>query len=498
MASDTDLLASLAEERRGAFRPWGLYLLRFLALAAGAVLTELVGYTYLGPWIRGHVAQVRPLSEASWRMLWLLVVDTPGLFGLVLYFTHVDRLRLTSLAFQREAFRALFDHTVDAAAILDLGGRVVAVNRAAEEILGRPRAELLGARGWSWFPEAQIPEATRRFREAFLHPVAPLELAARHPEGREVSLLTRFVPIYRSGRAIGAFCIASDVSALKAAVEQAERLARRDPLTGLANRRELEERLAEAIREARARRGLLAVMYVDLDNFKLVNDALGHEAGDAVLAAVARRLEGCVRGDETVARFGGDEFVVVLPRLSAVENAEAVALRIVRRLGEPVAWDGYQFSLTASVGIALYPAAGETAEALLKNADAALYEAKRQGKNRYHVHMPYLTQRAWDRLRLESELRRVLRDPEREFYVEYQPQVDLESGRVVSAEALVRWRHPELGNIPPAEFIPVAEEVGLIHKIGSFVLQEVCRQIARWREEGRLPLPVAVNVSPAE
>ncbi|MDD5248694.1 MAG: EAL domain-containing protein [Rhodocyclaceae bacterium] len=270
-------------------------------------------------------------------------------------------------------------------------------------------------------------------------------------------------------------------------------LAHYDPLTLLPNRDLFRDRLSHALTHAERHRGMVAVMFLDLDRFKTVNDTLGHDAGDQLLTEVSARLKRCVREEDTVARLGGDEFTVILEQIARPGDAAVVAAKIVEALAPPVDLDGYEAFVTPSIGITIYPADSANAENLLKNADTAMYRVKEQGGNGYLFFTPEMNTQAAGRLQLESGLRRALeRD---EFVVYYQPKVDLASETIVGAEALLRWNHPERGMVSPGEFIPILEETGMIEQVGIWVLRTVCRQMRAWQEAGMPPLTVAVNLS---
>jgi diguanylate cyclase (GGDEF)-like protein len=270
-------------------------------------------------------------------------------------------------------------------------------------------------------------------------------------------------------------------------------LAHHDSLTGLANRRLFLERLAAAIEDARARSLHLALLFLDLDGFKLVNDTLGHDAGDMLLETAARRLAGCVRAEDMVARLGGDEFTIVLRDVNSEGQARGAAARALDALAHPVHLMEREIFIGASIGIALYPSDGADSVALLKNADTAMYRAKDQGRNTFEFYTPDMGTQMLVRMSLESSIRRAL-DRE-EFTIHYQPLVDLASGRLISFEALVRWQHPDLGLVSPADFVPLAEETGLIKPLGRWVLREACVQSRRWQDVAPHPVRVGVNLS---
>ena len=287
--------------------------------------------------------------------------------------------------------------------------------------------------------------------------------------------------------------IVSDVTERKRYEEQLEFQATHDALTGLPNRNLLGDRIGQAlVRAARDGRSA-AVLFVDLDQFKFVNDSLGHDVGDVLLRAVADRLQATVREGDTVARQGGDEFVIVLHDVVREEDAADVAQKVLSSLNPPVAVEGHELFVAASVGISLYPQDGDDIHTLLRNADMAMYRAKEEGRNNFQFFAADMNVRLSERLTLEGSLRHALE--REEFALYYQPQVDLLSGEIVGMEALLRWRHPELGLVPPVKFIPLAEETGLIVAIGAWVLKKACAQNKAWQDAGLPRLTVAVNLS---
>jgi diguanylate cyclase (GGDEF)-like protein/PAS domain S-box-containing protein len=281
--------------------------------------------------------------------------------------------------------------------------------------------------------------------------------------------------------------------ARKQAEERIIRLAHYDELTGLANRNMFGQCLNHALARARRNGKLLAVLFIDLDRFKNINDTLGHDAGDRVLKEVAERLQGCLRASDTIGRLGGDEFVVLLEEMPQPVYCGTVAQKILATIAKPVTVGEQNFQLTASIGISAYPADGEDAQNLLKNADVAMYRAKEQGKNNYQFYSAQMNVHSLEHLEMESDLRRALE--RNEFLLHYQPKVDVVSGRITGMEALVRWQHPGKGLIPPLQFIPLAEETGLIVPIGEWVLKTACARNKSWHEQGLPPLRVAVNLS---
>jgi diguanylate cyclase (GGDEF)-like protein/PAS domain S-box-containing protein len=286
-----------------------------------------------------------------------------------------------------------------------------------------------------------------------------------------------------------------DISVQKAAEQRIRELADYDVLTGLPNRRLLRERFMLLQATAERDETEIAVIFLDLDHFKRINDSLGHSVGDELLCQVARRLDGVVRRIDTVARLGGDEFIFSLPGFHNVSAAD-VARRLIDAFSLPFDVAGHELTVTPSLGISIYPHDGLDLETLLKNADTAMYRAKDMGRNNFQFYAAEMNTATLDRLLMESNLRRAL--AQNEFILQYQPLVHLESGVVIGVEALIRWRHPDLGMIMPDRFIHVAEETGLINPIGDWVLCEACRQAKAWYDEGLPPLVMAVNVAPVQ
>ncbi len=282
----------------------------------------------------------------------------------------------------------------------------------------------------------------------------------------------------------------------KAAAEQIEYLAFHDKLTGLCNRGMFSIMLAQGLQEARRYERQLAVLFLDLDRFKNINDTLGHQAGDLLLQEMAARLQAVLRESDCIARLGGDEFVIMVPNFDSVEHLAAVTQKILAAVSRTFKLGDHEFHVTASIGISVYPGDGDDERALMKNADIAMYRSKEDGKNTFTFYAAELNTHSIERLAFESSLRRALEAGQ--FEVHYQPKVDCHTTRMNGVEALLRWKHPDLGTVPPAKFIPVAEENGLIVPIGRWVLLTACRQQVAWRQLGLPPLCMSVNLSPRQ
>ena len=287
---------------------------------------------------------------------------------------------------------------------------------------------------------------------------------------------------------------AIDYSIERKKVEQGlSYLAQYDPLTGLANRLLFKERLDRALIRAERNNTYVALMFIDLDRFKNVNDTLGHEAGDRLLVEVSKRLSAVVREGDTIARLGGDEFTIILEEIKKEEVVSQIASKLLAQMVDPFEINGMEVFVTPSIGITMYPQDSADSGNLLKNADTAMYRAKDTGRNGFQFYTADMNTRSIARLDLESKLRRSLDNDE--FILYFQPKIDLASQKMIGAEALIRWRHPELGILPPGEFIPLAEEIGMIEAIGNWVIKTACRQIVDWHERYNVMLPVAVNIS---
>jgi diguanylate cyclase (GGDEF)-like protein/PAS domain S-box-containing protein len=399
------------------------------------------------------------------------------------------------LAESEQRYRSLFYHNPDAVFSLDPRGRCLAANPACETITGYTADEIL-SRPWSAFiVQEDILPTLRHFARTVRGEPQTFEIGVVRKSGQRARLSVTTLPITVSGKIVGIYGIAKDETERRTLEEQLAHQAFHDSLTHLPNRMLFLDRLQHALSRAERDQMMLAVLFLDLDNFKVINDSLGHEVGDQLLMNVAERLRGSMRSGDTAARLGGDEFILLLEQIHSVAEAERVAQRVHDVLKEPFFVGEREVYITPSIGIALSGSADDRPEDLLRNADVAMYRAKRNGRACYEIFDPLMHKHVMQRLELEHQLRQAIE--RQEFLVHYQPKLDLASGRIVEVEALIRWQHPEQGLISPSEFIPVAEETGLVIPIGRWILHEACSQMQDWRLRlhNRGPEKVSVNLS---
>ena len=394
-----------------------------------------------------------------------------------------------------ESFEKIFQASPDAIVISRLSdGRYLDVNRSWLELFGYAREEAVGRTAHDlgvWVDPAERPRFVAEVRQR--GSVKDFEARFRKKSGAIIDALISADVIDIGGEPHVIVPIL-DVTDRKRAEERIQQLATRDALTGLPNRLLLNDRLALAISNAQRHGGSLALLFIDLDRFKYINDSLGHVIGDAFLKLVAERLSGIVRQGDTLARIGGDEFVVLLESIVTMEDAAGqVARKILGCFAEPFSVEGHTLSCSCSIGISVFPTDATEPQMLIRDADTAMYHVKESGRGSYRYFSAEMNTRMQERLRIESGLRKAI--AERQFALVYQPKVNIASGEVTGLEALLRWRHPEWGVVAPDRFIAVAEDTGLIVEIGRWVLEEVCSQLGEWRKRGLSLRPVAVNLS---
>lgn len=425
--------------------------------------------------------------------LWGIAVLAAAVLGLVALRTVVDfRMRM-----ERNLLSAFLEHIPEHVYFKDRKSRFIRVNRAMAQHFGlRDADEAISKTDADMFSAEHAGRALRDEQRILAtgEPILGMEEKETWPDGREDWVLTSKVPLRdRRHRVIGTMGISHNITERKQAEAKIRYLAMHDALTDLPNRLVLIDRLERAIALARRHQRRVAVLMLDLDRFKSVNDSYGHHVGDCLLQLVAQRLKECLRESDVVARLGGDEFVICLPEVESVRGAAEVAEKVVSALAQPFDVKSWHLHIGASLGICQYPKDGQGAVELLQAADAALYEAKSQGRGTYCCFTEDLTRAVLRRRRLEADLRQIrFKD---ELALHYQPLVSTDSGRITAVEALLRWQHPELGAISPAEFVPLLEDLGMMVEVGTWVLRTACEQNVQWQREGLRPVRVAVNLS---
>lgn len=418
--------------------------------------------------------------------------------GRVWSFREVTQRRRSEAALRasEKRYRQLFERNLAGVYRTSPDGTILDCNEAFARMFGwSSQREIVGHNAVELFfdprERAEIIQMLSGVRN-----ISGLELCLRKKDGSRVWVLENMSLIEEEGEVPAIEGTLVDISGLKIAEEQMEFQAYHDVLTTLPNRKLFTDRLTLALAQARRSGAMLAVMFLDLDHFKTVNDTMGHTAGDELLLSVAERLIGSVREGDTVARIGGDEFTILCTDLKEPEDAVGVAEQLLAAIEAPLAIGDHQLFVTASIGVALYPGDGTDAETLLKNADSALYRAKDSGRNNFQLCTDELKTRAQERLALENSIRMALENDEFELY--YQPVVDVETGRISAVEALLRWNHPDLGFMSPDRFVPLLENSRLVFPVGEWVIRTACRQGKKWMDEGIVDFCVSVNLSPRQ
>ncbi|HYJ18093.1 MAG TPA: EAL domain-containing protein, partial [Burkholderiales bacterium] len=401
-----------------------------------------------------------------------------------------------ALRHSEQRFRDIADAAAEFVWENDLEGRFTYLSARVVDVLGYTADELLGRKPTEFMPAEEVTRVKAWLAENMQpdRSFRSMEHIILSKNGEEIWMQVSGVPTWdENGKLTGHRGMSRDVTAIKQSEARISYLATRDPLTELPNRLLFNDRLEQGIINARRNGEKLAVLFIDLDRFKNINDSLGHHIGDQLLKEVSRQMADCIRKGDTLSRLGGDEFVVTLEGLGNADDAAQVARKILAALGKPIRIGGHLLNTTCSMGISIFPNDADDGRELMKNADTAMYHAKEIGRNNFQFFSPEMNVRAVERHQLETALRRALENDE--FVLHYQPQADLITGALVGMEALIRWQHPERGLVPPASFIPVAEESGLIELIGQWALRTACEQNRRWQLEGLPPLRVAVNIS---
>jgi diguanylate cyclase (GGDEF)-like protein/PAS domain S-box-containing protein len=445
---------------------------------------------------------VQALQEGAQDYLVKGQIEARGLLR-ALHYAVERKIMEDALFVEKERAQVTLNCIGDAVICMNFSGHITFLNAVTEKMTGWSRQEaegrpvtevfrILNARSCETFP---IPMGIALGQNRTLQ--LPLNCILIRRDGVEVPIEGSIAPIHdRQGKATGAVLVSRDVSAARAVSLQMSHSAEHDFLTGLPNRMLLNDRCTQAIVLARRHAKQTAVMFLDLDGFKHINDSLGHSVGDRLLQSIASRLVDCARASDTVSRPGGDEFIVLLSEMQNPEDAAIAARRMLQAVAEPHSIGQHDLHITASIGVSVYPDDGLDAETLIKNADTAMYQAKENGRQNFQYFKPAMNARAVERQSIEQGLRRALE--RNEFALHYQPKVNFETGAITGAEALIRWTHPTQGAVPPAQFIPIAEDCGLILPIGNWVLRQACKQAQAWVDAGLPVATMAVNVSAKE
>lgn len=473
----------------------------------GVWMAGAAGGAMYGLLLAGHYTRLLPAVEMPFTtdslsgnalylgLLWSWVaILNSAVAYITAYLMSVIRWEHRALKNREAQLQQFMDSANDLIVCLTPEGRFLYVNPLWMKVMGYDLAALEKT---TFFDLVDLDHRTRVLKEfgRAMREARGTSIEAEFVglNGRSVSVEGHIAPTLHGGRPLVAWCICRDVTVRKQAEEQLFRLAHYDSLTGLPNRTTLMERLDRARIDTLASGSRLAVLFVDLDRFKLINDTLGHAVGDELLQAVSGRFQSVVRDADIVCRIGGDEFIIALTNLQDHKEIAGLASRLLKPLARPFQIGPHEIFVTASVGIGVFPQDEVDLEVLVKKADTAMYHAKSRGRNNYQFYHPRMDEHAERRLLLMSGMRRAM--DAGEFQVLYQPKVDVATGQITALEALARWNHPELGMVGPAEFIPLAEESGLIFPLGEWVLEEACRQAAAWQAEGLPLLRIGVNLS---
>jgi diguanylate cyclase (GGDEF)-like protein/PAS domain S-box-containing protein len=459
---------------------------------------EVAGRAYRVLGEGGQIQEERQFRRRDGSLIWCLATGRaidplhPHEGSIWVYADITDRKQADE---ELRLWGTVLEHIADGVMVIELNGKIIAINPAFTQITGYTQAEAVGQHSNLTRSNLHEPE----FYESLWRDLAETgfwrgEIWNTRKNG-EVYLEWLTVSAVRDddGHVTHYVAVFSDITRAKEAQAKLDHLAHHDPLTALPNRLLFQDRLQHALAQAQRNKTQLAVLFIDLDRFKNVNDTLGHHVGDELLKQVAKALSGSLREGDTLARLGGDEFIVLLENIDGEFSAGHVAGKLVSMFEQPFTVNDYELFVTCSVGVSLYPQDASDLNMLIRNADVAMYQAKARGRNNYQFYSPSMTGEGVERLRIEAMLRRSI--DKGEIFLHYQPQVEIDSGRLIGVEALVRWQNPELGMVPPVRFIPLAEDIGFISQLGKWVLAEACRQMVRWQEQGLVVPKLAVNLS---
>ncbi len=481
--------AFLIEERRDVW---------FVGLCGGVLYGGILSLEYFGlvPNVRMPFVEQKLHHDPLYLVLtWLWVsLLNAAMVAIAAYLMTVIRRETVAVRDGEERLSTFLDTANDLILSISPDGRVLYVNEAWQRTLGYSAEEAAAVSFFDIIHPSSREQCCSEFKRVFSgDALGPLEAVFTAKDGRLVIVEGNLTCSDSSGDSPVIWSICRDITDRKHAEEQLYRLAHHDTLTGLPNRILFMDRLQQAKALANRYQHQVAILFLDLDRFKIINDTLGHPIGDRLLQQVAHRIVGCVREVDTVARIGGDEFTIILVNVDNPDDVKKMGQKILKTLAAPFIIDTYELFVTTSIGVSLYPTDGESLDHLVKKADIAMYYAKGEGRNNVQFYSPRMDENADKRLLLETSLRKALDN--REFRVYYQPKVDIVTKRITAMEALIRWEHPLLGLVSPGEFIPLAEETGLIIPIGEWVLRAACIQNRQWLRQGLPRMRVAVNLS---
>jgi len=439
----------------------------------------------------------------NWMLLTILLVSTRALLLLLLMaqMRRIIRYRTNELRASEQRYKTIFEAAPEGMWLIGPDKKTLEINSRLSTMLGYTVAEMYGKTPMDFVDDENrhiFIEQTSRIATTERR---SYEISLRHKKGFNIPTLFSSVTLRnRDGSVMAALAFITDITQqldlleeIKQQKDYLDHLAHHDSLTNLPNRILFTDRLEQSIHKSHRTQEHIALFFVDVDRFKEINDSLGHAFGDKILREVSTRFSACIREDDTVARLGGDEFTLIMESVNDVQHTATMAQKLIKCLEQPFHIDNQQLFITASIGISIYPEDGNDAETLLRNADAAMYKAKREGRNTFQYYTKDMTDRAFQRVSMETALRHGIEN--QEFALNYQPQFDLATGQIIGIEALIRWLHPVRGTVSPMQFIPVAEDTGLIIPLGDWILHEASRQIREWHEAGLTDVRVAVNIS---
>jgi len=428
------------------------------------------------------------------------------LLGKIKVFLELDEQK-QKLKYLQKRYESILTSAGEGIIELDIQGNFKYVNPAAEKLLSRHSTELINAPFLALLeenPDDKEQEAITQWEEHPIYKTCKLgniyhkdEAGFTKSDDSTLPIEFTATPLHNELNEVeGIVVVFSDITLRKTVEEQLTSLALYDHLTKLPNRLLFEKNIAQTIARAKRSNKEMALMFLDLDHFKNINDTLGHDVGDMLLKGVAERLQDCVRKSDTVSRLGGDEFAIILDEITKSEDAGLVAEKIINALGPPFQLDGHEVFASTSIGIAIYPVSGDNSITLTKNADIAMYQAKQEGRNNYRFFTESMNEEIMHKLELIHHLRYAIE--KNELFLQYQPQINLKTGKISGMEALVRWQHPSLGVLAPNEFIPISEETGLIQNIGAWTITTACLVNKQWQDKGYEPARISVNLSSSE